>query len=71
MDVIQLNPPLDVRVVEYKDWHGPIGAGMAIFRESHPDLNTVYTVAMDETGQLWDVPAPALRLSRNITWGRK
>lgn len=71
----QLNPPLPFVVVGGtvlgRTWRGPTGSCMAILvQKDHPDCNLVFTVIMDETGQLWEVEHPFLRAEPNITWGR-
>lgn len=71
MNPIQLHTPIPVRVVPGNAWEGPTGAGMAIgwFQESI-DHSLTFVVAMDDTGQVWEVEQPNIRLRRNITWGR-
>lgn len=72
---IQLNPPLPVDVVSQggsRKWGGPTGSGMAILvKDLGPDYNNIWTVIMDETGEIWDIENPFVRGQRNLTWGRR
>jgi hypothetical protein len=72
---LQLNPPLPVEVVSSAGkmtWDGPTGTGMAIImKDLGPDHNSLWTVIMDATGEIWDVQNPFVRGQANITYGRK
>ena len=69
--LIQLNPPLPLRVVAGCGWKGPLGNCMAVgwFQESI-DHHLTFVVIMDETGQFWEVEQTNVRARTNLTWGR-
>ena len=74
--LIQLDPPLPFIVVGGtvlgRSYDGPTGPCMAILaKKDHPDLNCVFTVIMDATGEIWEVEHPFLRGEPNKTWGRQ
>jgi hypothetical protein len=69
--LIQLNPPIPVRVVAHPDWKGPTGKGMAIgWYSPSIEYNLIWIVFMDDTGQSWEVDNSYIRATTNITWGR-
>lgn len=64
MTIIQLNPSIPVQVVGK-------GTGEALFiQEISKEDNLIWIVAMDDTGQCWQVPNPDIRLLKNYTIGR-
>ena len=54
--VLELNTPREVTVMPAADWKGSTGRGMAIFVETQPDLDRLWTVVFDASGQVWEVP---------------
>ncbi len=69
--LIQLDPPVPLRVVPGAGWEGPTGAAMAVgwFQESI-DHSLTFVCVMDLTGEVWQVEQTNVRFRRNITWGR-
>lgn len=64
MSLIQLNPSIPVNVKDK-------GSGEAIFlldygKEDH----VLWAVAMDDSGEVWWVPNPDIRLLKNYSIGR-
>jgi hypothetical protein len=68
--VLELNTPREVTVMPAADWKGSTGRGMAIFVETQPDLDRLWTVVFDASGQVWEVPNYLIRFTPNFTWGR-
>jgi len=65
MFILQLNPSLPVHVKDK-------GIGEALFiQEFSKEDNLIWIVAMDNTGEVWQVPNPDIRLLNNYTIGRK
>lgn len=62
--ILQLNPQIPV-YVEGK------GCGYAILVTDYSqDHQRIWTVAMNDTGEIWDVPNPMIRLQWNWSMGR-
>lgn len=63
MQIIQLNPSIPMNT--------PKGKGLAIMAvwlsEEH---NWIWTIALDESGEIWDFQNPEVRMQKNITMGR-
>ena len=69
--MLELRTPLPVVVIESPRWRGPTGHGLAIFVDGeHPELNLVWTIIMQATGEFWCVPNQFVRAEKNITGGR-
>jgi hypothetical protein len=61
--IIQLNPPIPMTC--------PKGSGLAIFLTDYGcEYNHIWTIALDDTGELWSFPNPEVRMQKNITFGR-
>jgi hypothetical protein len=43
---------------------------MAIFIDTQHDLDRLWTVVFDASGQVWEVPNGLIRFTPNFTWGR-
>ncbi len=64
MSFHQLNPPLPVFAIEK-------GKGIAhAVIDYGPEHNLLWVTAIDETGEIWCVPNPQIRMQRNWTMGR-
>lgn len=64
MSFHQLNPPLPVLALEK-------GKGLAhAVIDYGPEHNLIWVTAIDETGEIWCVPNPQIRMPRNWTMGR-
>jgi len=64
MSFHQLNPPLPVTAVEK-------GKGIAhAVIDYGPEHNLLWVTALDETGEIWCVPNPQIRMQRNWSMGR-
>lgn len=62
--MLQLNPCIPVLT--------PKGAGMAwLVIDEGIEHNLLWTVALDETGEIWTFSNPEVRAQKNITVGRK
>ena len=69
--ITQLHTPIPVNVVAGCGWQGPTGKAMAFaWFQMSIEGNMVFVVAMDETGEIWQVEGPNIRMRSNITWGR-
>lgn len=67
----ELNVPLPLIVVGGKDWQGPTGPALALFQGGdHPEVDTVWGVVMQATGQYWCVKNRFIRFPKNFTEGR-
>lgn len=63
MTILQLNPPLPVTC--------PRGEGQALFLIDYgSEHHLMWTIAIDETGELWTYSNPHVRAQKNITMGR-
>lgn len=61
--ILQLNPPIELET--------PKGKGLAWFVIDYGvEHNLMYTVAINETGEIWTFPNPEVRATKNITMGR-
>jgi hypothetical protein len=61
--MLQLTPPIPVTT--------PKGAGMAwLVIDYGPEYNLFWTVAIDETGEIWTFPNPSIRAQKNISLNR-
>jgi hypothetical protein len=61
--IIQLDPPVPL-------WT-PKGEGLAwLVSDYGPEFHLLWTVAIDETGEIWTFPNPKVRAIKNITMGR-
>lgn len=64
MTILQLNPsvPLDT----------PLGKGHAILVIDYgEDHHLIWTVVIDETGEIWSFPNPRVRAQQNMTMERR
>lgn len=70
--MLQLKPQIPVKIVDKKNerLHNKIGQaiGWLDYSEEH---DIFWIVALDETGEVWTVPNPKIRLLTNYTMGRK
>jgi hypothetical protein len=63
MSIIQLDPPLPISC--------PKGEGLALFLTDYGcEFNHIWTIAIDETGEIWSYPNPQVRMQKNITMNR-
>jgi hypothetical protein len=61
--ILQLNPPIPVIC--------PKGKGTALFLTDYGvEHNHIWTIAIDETGELWSYQNPFVKLQENITMNR-
>lgn len=61
--ILQLNPPIPVIT--------PKGKGLAILLLDYGvEYNLMWTVAIDETGEIWTYQNPDICMQRNITMER-
>ena len=61
--MIQLDPPIPLKT--------PKGDGMAHFVTNlGQEHNLIWTVFIDETGEIWEFQNPYVRAQKNITMGR-
>lgn len=61
--ILQLNPPISMLT--------PKGKGLAWFMTDYGiEHNLQWTVAIDETGEIWTFQNPEVRADKNITMGR-
>jgi hypothetical protein len=61
--IIQLNPPIPVWTKK--------GTGVAWFVTDYGiEHHLQWTVAMDDTGEIWNFKNPEVRAQKNITQGR-
>lgn len=64
MSFTQLQPPMPVFVIGK-------GKGLAVAAIDYgPEHNLIWVTAIDETGELWCAPNPAVRMQANWTMGR-
>jgi hypothetical protein len=64
MSILQLNPPIPLNT--------PKGPGLAwLVIDYGAEHNLMWTVAIDETGEIWTFSNPEVRAQKNITLGRK
>lgn len=62
--ILQLNPPIPVHVIDR-------GNGFAfLVTDYSQEHHKLWTVAMDDTGEVWDVPNPLIRMQWNWSMGR-
>lgn len=62
--ILQLNPPIPVYVIAK-------GNGLAwLVIDMGAEHNLLWTVAMDETGEIWTMDNSQIRAQKNITMGR-
>lgn len=62
--MLQLKPPIPV-------WTS-MGTGHAILvMDYSQEHHLIWTIAMDNSGEIWSLPNPEVRLQRNITMGRE
>lgn len=63
MNILQLDPPIPLNT--------PKGPGMAwLVIDYGPEHNILWTVAIDNTGELWTFSNPEVRAQQNISIGR-
>ena len=63
MQILQLNPPIPLNT--------PKGPGMAWFLiDYNVEHHLMWTVAIDETGEIWTFSNPEVRAQKNITISR-
>lgn len=64
MKILQLNPSIPVHVMNK-------GTGEALFlQEISKEDHLIWIVALDDSGEVWQVPNPEIRLLNNYTIGR-
>jgi hypothetical protein len=64
MSFTQLSPPVPLTVLEK-------GKGLALAVIDYgPEYNLIWVTALDETGEIWCAPNPAVRMQDNWTTGR-
>ena len=64
MSFTQLNPPIPVHVIDK-------GKGQAFAVIDYgPEFDLLWVTGMDEGGEIWCVPNPAVRLQTNWSLGR-
>jgi hypothetical protein len=62
--MIRLTPPIPINC--------PKGPGQALFVTDYStEHNLVWTIAIDETGEIWQYQNPLVRMQSNITMGRE
>jgi hypothetical protein len=63
MSVLQLDPPIPVWTER--------GTGLAIgWIDYSCEHHLFWIIAFDNTGEVWTIPNPQVRLQKNITMGR-
>lgn len=63
MTMLQLNPPLELDT--------PKGLGLAWFVTDYGfEHNLMWTVVINDTGEIWTFENPQVRATKNITMGR-
>ncbi len=63
MNVLQLSPPIELNT--------PKGKGLAWFVTDYGfEHNLQWTVAINDTGEIWSFSNPEVRATKNITMGR-
>ncbi len=61
--ILQLNPPIPMST--------PKGAGLAwLVTDYGAEHHLLWTVAINETGEIWTFQNPEVRAEKNITMGR-
>jgi hypothetical protein len=61
--ILQLNPPIPMQT--------PKGEGLAwLVLDYSAEYNLLWTVAINETGEIWTFANPEVRATKNITMGR-
>ena len=61
--IVQLNPPIPMM--------SPKGEGMALFLTDYGcEHNHIWTIAINDTGELWSFQNPQVRMLKNITMER-
>lgn len=60
----QLNPPVPLHVLDKGDGHA---IGLIDYGQEH---NLIWVTALDDNGEIWCAPNPAVRLLKNWTMGR-
>jgi len=64
MSLLQLNPPIPVWVAEH-------GTGYALgWNNISQEHHLLWIIAFDETGEIWEIPNPHVRLQKNFSMGR-
>ena len=62
--MLQLNPPIPMKT--------PKGDGMAMFLTNYGlEVNLIWTVIIDGTGEIWEFQNPLVRAQENITMRRE
>jgi hypothetical protein len=62
--MIQLNPMITV-------WTKERGYGYALgWKDYSQEHNMLWIIAFDDTGEIWEVPNPQVRLQKNYSMGR-
>jgi hypothetical protein len=64
MTILQLDPPIPMTVLGKGDGYA---IAMLDYSQEH---HIHFVVAMDETGEIWTMPNPMVRMQKNITLGR-
>jgi hypothetical protein len=63
MNILQLNPPIPLST--------PKGNGLAwLVIDYGAEHNILWTVAIDETGEIWTFMNPQVRALKNVSMGR-
>jgi len=62
--ILQLNPPIPMQVLGKGDGYA---IAMIDYSQEH---HILWVVAMTDTGEIWTVQNPEVRMLKNITMGR-
>lgn len=62
--ILQLNPPIPMNVIGKGDGYA---IAMIDYSQEH---HVMFVVAINETGEIWTVENPQVRMLKNITLGR-
>lgn len=74
MTILQLNPSIPVEIIgkPYGEKAWPHGKGLCVALIDYSEEHfTLWKVAMDESGEIYDVPQSHVRLQTNISMGRR
>ena len=67
MTILQLNPMIPVVVNLSDEWQSGYALAIIDYSQEH---HLMFVVAMDDTGEVWTVENPKIRIQKNITVGR-
>lgn len=69
--ILQLSPPIPVQILARPGATWPSGHGQALaLIDYSPEHYTLWKVALDSDGQIWDIPQNYIRLQENQSLGR-